>query len=163
MIPLSMRQIALAAAGAAALLAFAAGWWGNDDGGRRKFAAPAVPEWVLPKPIVTDVSGFTKILAQRVPFGSPAEQAKPAPAGPQPASPRNAGAAQWRVGGIVTSGTSRYLVVLIRRPGENTTRTEVRNPGEELPDGSIVRTVDPADVTIDRQGTIIRIKMFAQN
>jgi hypothetical protein len=162
MIPLSMRQFALAAAGAAALLAFAAGWWGNDAGGRRKFAAPAVPEWVLPKPIVTDVSGFTKFLA-RAPFGSPAEQAKPGPAGPQPASPGNAAAAQWRVGGIVTSETSRYLVVLIRRPGENTTRTEVRNPGEELPDGSIVRTVEPADVTIDRQGTIIRIKMFAQN
>jgi hypothetical protein len=163
MIPLSMRQIAVAAAGAAALLAFAAGWSGNDDGRRRNFAAPAAPEWVLPKPIVTDVSGFAKVLAQKAPFGAPAELAKPAAAGPQTPGSGNTAVPQWRVGGIVTSETSRYLVVLIRRPGENTTRTEIRNPGEELPDGSIIRTVGPADVTIDREGTIIQIKMFAQN
>jgi hypothetical protein len=163
MIPISMRQIALAAAGASAVLAFAAGWWGNDDGSRRKLAASATPDWVLPKPIVTELSGFTKILAQRAPFGAPADLTKPAPAGPQTTGPGTAAAAQWRVGGIVTSEKSRYLVVLIRRPGENTTRAEMRKPGEELPDGSIIRAVEPADVTIDRQGTIIRIKMFAQN
>lgn len=163
MIHLSMRQIVIAAAGAVTLLAFSVGWWGNDDGSRRKGAARAAPEWVLPKPIVSDVSGFAKILAQRPPFGAPAEQANPAPAGPQAAGPGNAAAAQWRLGGIVMTEASRHVVVLIRRPGENTTRTEIRYPGDELPDGSIVRSVEPADVTIDRQGTIIRIKMFAQN
>ena len=59
--------------------------------------------------------------------------------------------------------TSGYLIILIRRPGENAARSEVRHPGEELPDGSIVRTVEPANVTIDRQGAIVTIKMFAQN
>jgi hypothetical protein len=162
MIPVSMRQSALAAAAAVSLSAFALGWWGTDDGSRRQIAVTATSEWVLPKPSTSDVSAFAKILAQRMPFGAPAEQAKSAPVGPQTTA-GNAAAPQWRVGGIVTSETNRYLVVLIRRPGENTTRTEIRNPGEELPDGSIIRTVEPADVTIDRQGTIIRIKMFAQN
>jgi hypothetical protein len=163
MIHFSMRQLGFAAAGAGALSAFVAGWWRNDEGSRRKLAASATPEWVLPKPTVTNIAGFTKILAQRAPFGAPPDLAKPAPAGPQTKGSETGAAAQWRVGGIITSETSRYLVVLIRRPGENTTRTELRNPGEELPDGSIIRSVEPADVTIDRQGTIIRIKMFAQN
>src|SRR5204863_4751410 len=117
------------------LLAFALGWWGNDDLGNRKAAAVPAPEWVLPKPITSDVSGFAKILAEKAPFGTPAEQAKQAPDQLRIAAPGNAAAPQWRVGGIVTSETSRYLIVLIRRPGENTTRTEIRNPGAELTDG----------------------------
>jgi hypothetical protein len=61
------------------------------------------------------------------------------------------------------TGTSGHVIILIRRPGENATRSEIRHPGEELPDGSIVRTVEPTDVTIDRQGASVRIKMFAQH
>ena len=57
----------------------------------------------------------------------------------------------------------RHLIVLIRRPGDNATRSEIRRLGEELPDGSIVRAVEPSNVTIEREGTIVRIKMFAQN
>ena len=35
-------------------------------------------------------------------------------------------------------------------------------PEKTLPDGSIVRSVEPTNVTIDRQGAIVTIKMFAQ-
>ncbi len=59
--------------------------------------------------------------------------------------------------------TSGHLIILIRRPGETTTRSEIRNPGEQLPDGSILRTVEPTNVMIERQGAIVTIKMFAQN
>jgi hypothetical protein len=161
--PLSIRRMTLAAAaGSVALLAFALGWRGSEDGGRRASTAVAAPEWEQAKPIVSDVSAYAKVLAQKPPFGAPAERAQPVSAAPQAVGSESA-AQQWRVGGIVTTETSQYLVVLIRRPGENSTRTEIRHLGEELPDGSILRAVEPTNVTIDRQGTIVRIKMFAQN
>jgi hypothetical protein len=162
--PFWNRRIGLATAGTgAALLGFALGWWGDQEGGRREFAPGAAAEWSLPKPAAPDLSGFAKTLAQRLPFGVAAERASPAPAGAQTAAPVSAGAAQWRVGGIVVTETGRYLIILIRRPGDNAARSEIRRPGEELPDGSIVRAVEPSNVTIEREGTIVRIKMFAQN
>jgi len=161
---LTLRQIAAAtAAGSVALCAFALGWWGNDDAGTRVLTRTTAPEWALPKPVVSDLSGYAKILAQRPPFGAPGEQADKTAAAAPAAAPVTAGPMQWRVGGIVTTGTSQYVVVLIRRPGENITQSEVRHPGEQLPDGSIIRTVEASHVTIDRQGAIVRIKMFAQN
>jgi len=162
--PLSSRQIAVTGGtGAVALLAFALGWWGGDDGNRRALTITPAPEWEAPKRIASDVSAYSNILAQRSPFGAPAERANAMPAAPAGASPGNAGAAQWRVGGIVTTETSQHLIILIRRPGDNTTRSEMRHAGETLPDGSIIRTVEPTNVTIEREGTIVRIKMFAQN
>jgi hypothetical protein len=71
--------------------------------------------------------------------------------------------AQWRIGGIVTGETSRYLVVLVRPPGQNTDRTELRQVGESLPDGGVVRSVDASSVTIDRQGTLVTVRMFEKN
>lgn len=162
--PFLPRRIGLPIAGAgAALLGFAAGWWGDQEGARRELASGVAAEWSPPKPIAPDLSSFAKILAQRPPFGAPAERAGPAPAVGQPAAPASVGAAQWRVGGIVVTETGRHLIILIRRPGDNTTRSEIRRAGEELPDGSIVRAVEPSNVTIEREGTIVRIKMFAQN
>ena len=143
-----------------AVLTFALGWWQGDDGNHRAATPRAGPEWLLPKPIASDVSTYAQILAQKPPFGAPA--ANTVPAGPQTAS-GNTTAIDWRVGGIVMTETSKYLIILIRRPGENATRSEIRHPGEELPDGSIVRTVEPTGVTIDRQGASVRIKMFAQH
>jgi len=70
---------------------------------------------------------------------------------------------EWRVVGVVTTETERYLTVLIRKPGEKSARHEIRHPGDNLPDGSVVRSIEPTAVTVDRQGTIVRIKMFAQN
>jgi hypothetical protein len=158
---LTLRHIAISTGiGCIALLAFALGWWEGDDGNHRTTTRPAGPEWLLPKPIVSDVSAYAQILAQKPPFGAPA--ANPVPAGPQTAS-GNTTVIDWRVGGIVMTETSGYLIILIRRPGENAIRSEIRHPGEELPDGSIVRTVEPTDVTIDRQGASVRIKMFAQH
>jgi hypothetical protein len=158
----TLRHIAISTGiGFIALLAFALGWWEGDDGNRSAATRPAGSEWLLPKPIASDVSTYAQILAQKPPFGAPA--ANPAPAGPQTAPPGNTTAIDWRVGGIVMTGTSGHLIILIRRPGENATRSEIRHPGEELPDGSIVRTVEPTDVTIDRQGATVRIKMFAQH
>jgi hypothetical protein len=146
--------------GCIALLAFALGWWEGDDSDHRAATRSAGPEWLSPKPIVSDVSAYAQILAHKLPFGAPA--VNPVPTGSQTA-PLNTTVIDWRVGGIVMTETSGYLIILIRRPGENATRSEIRHPGEELPDGSIVRTVEPADVTIDRQGASVRIKMFAQH
>jgi hypothetical protein len=163
MTPFSTRELALAGtAGGIVLLAFATGWWGADDSGRRAPTGTAA-EWALPKPSVSDISGHAKILAQRLPFGAPAERANPIPTEAQAAGPADTPAMQWRIGGIVLSEETPQLILLIRRPGENTIRREVRHPGEQLPDGSIVSAVEPTNVTIDRQGTIVRIKMFAQN
>ena len=158
---LTLRHIAISTGiGCIALLAFALGWWEGDDGSRSAATRPAGPQWLSPKPIASDVSTYAQILAQKPPFGAPA--AHPAPADPQTAS-GNTTVIDWRVGGIVMTGTSGHLIILIRRSGENATRSEIRHPGEELPDGSIVRTVEPTDVTIDRQGASVRIKMFGQH
>jgi hypothetical protein len=144
-----------------ALLAFALGWWGGDDGARRSTASVADAGWMLPKSNASDVSTSAQILAQKAPFG--ALPANPVPTAPQPAGAGTASTIEWRVGGIVTTEASRHLIILIRRTGENTTRSEIRHAGEALPDGSIVRTVEPTNVTIDRQGATVTIKMFAQH
>lgn len=162
--PFLPRRVGLSIAGAgAALLGFAIGWWSDQEDGRRELAPRTAAEWSPPKPIAPDLSGFAKILAQRPPFGTPAERGGPAPAVAQPAAPTGVGTTQWRVGGIVVTEAGRHLIVLICRPGDNATRSEIRRLGEELPDGSIVRAVEPSNVTIEREGTIVRIKMFAQN
>jgi hypothetical protein len=158
------RRLGLAAAaGGAVLIGFALGWWGDQPPARRDIVPGANSDWVLPKSSAADLAGFAKILAQRLPFGAPAERANPGSAAPQQAAAATAGAAQWRVGGIVVTETGRHLVILIRRPNDNATRSEIRRPGEELPDGSIVRAVEPSNVTVEREGKIVRIKMFAQN
>ena len=157
---LTFRHIAISTViGCIALLAFALGWWEADDGNHNAATRPA-GEWLSPKPIASDFSTYAQILTQKPPFGTPA--ANPVPAGPQTA-PGNTPAVDWRVGGIVMTDTSGHLIILIRRPGETTTRSEIRNPGEQLPDGSILRTVEPTNVMIERQGAIVTIKMFAQN
>lgn len=158
---LTLRHIAIPAGmSGIALLAFALGWWGGDDGARRATASVANAGWVLPKSNASDVSTSAQILAQKAPFG--ALPANPVPTGSQPAGGGTASAVEWRVGGIVTTETSRHLIILIRRTGENATRSEIRHTGETLPDGSIVRSVEPTNVTIDRQGATVTIKMFAQ-
>ncbi len=157
---LTFRHFAISTViGCIVLLAFALGWWEADDGNHNAATRPA-GEWLSPKPIASDVSTYAQILTQKPPFGAPA--ANPVPAGPQTA-PGNTPVVDWRVGGIVMTDTSGHLIILIRRPGETTPRSEIRNPGEQLPDGSILRTVEPTNVMIERQGAIVTIKMFAQN
>jgi hypothetical protein len=161
-IAITIRQIGLAGALAAvAMVTFALGWWQDDIGQVRRppALAPEVP-WNLPKPAAFDLAGYTSILASKPPFGAMAGSASSTA---DMIAAAASSAVQWRVGGIVLTETARHLIVLIRRPGENTTRAETRQPGEELPDGSILRAIEPTDVTIDRQGTIVRIKMFAQS
>jgi hypothetical protein len=156
----TLRHIGISTvSGCIAILAFAVGWWEADDGNHNAATRPA-GEWLSPKPIASDVSTYAQILAQKPPFGAPA--ANLVPAGPQ-TPPGNTTVLDWRVGGIVTTETGGRLIILIRRPGENATRSEIRQPGEELPDGSIVRTVEPTNVMIERQGAIVTIKMFAKN
>ena len=70
---------------------------------------------------------------------------------------------QWRISGIVTGEKSRYLVLLVRPPGQNADRAELRQVGESLPDGGVVRSFDPGGVTIDREGTVVTVKMFEKN
>src|SRR6516162_9464796 len=96
---LTLRPVATCAGiGCIALLAFALGWWEGDDGNHRAAAPPAGREWLLPKPIASDVSTYALILAQKPPFGAPT--ANPVPTGPQTV-PGNTAVTDWRVGGIV--------------------------------------------------------------
>jgi hypothetical protein len=69
---------------------------------------------------------------------------------------------KWQVNGIVTTDASRYLVVMIQNPGEKTGRPELRRVGDALPDGSTVRAIEPGEVTLDRDGTEVIIKMFVR-
>jgi hypothetical protein len=160
-IAVTIRQIGVAGALAAvAMLAFVLGWWQDDSSQIRPPALGPEPPWNLPKPAAFDLAGYTTIIANRPPFGAMASTGSST--ANMVAAPASS-AVQWRVGGIVLTETGRHLIVLIRRPGENTTRAETRQPGEELPDGSILRAIEPTDVTIERQGTIVQIKMFAQS
>jgi hypothetical protein len=165
---LTIRQLGIASAmGAVAVSAFALGWWQDDDVARRAInATGAAPEWKLPKPMVADLAADAKILAARRPFGAAGDRANnPAggPIGPGGVGAGNVPAAQWRIGGIVTTETSRRLVVLLHQPGQNADRAELRQVGESLPDGSVVRSVDSSTVTVDRQGTVVTVRMFVKN
>jgi len=153
------------AAGVAGLgiVAFALGWWQGGDAGHRAFKAnsPAA-EWKLPEPKPADLATDAKIILAKQPFGAAGERAAVAASGAG-AGAASAPSAQWRIGGIVAGATSRYLVVLVRPPGQNSDRIELRQVGESLPDGAVVRSVDPSSVTIDRQGTLVTVKMFERN
>ena len=162
----TLRQTAIGLVLAAvALSAFALGWWQQDDGGRGAAADMADSDWHPVKPLIPDPAGDAKTLAERQPFGAPATPAGSPAAAAVPGAPvaANAVPVEWRVVGVVTTETDRYLTLVIRKPGEKSARSEIRNPGDNLPDGSVVRSIEPTAVTVDRQGTIVRIKMFAQN
>ena len=160
----TLRQTAIGLVLAAvALSAFAIGWWQQDDGRRGAAADMADSDWHPVKPVIPDLAGDAKILAERQPFGPPATPSgSPTAPGAAPIA-ANSVAVEWRGVGVVTTETERYLTVLIRKPGEKSARHEIRHPGDSLPDGSVVRSIEPTAVTVDRQGTIVRIKMFAQN
>lgn len=164
--PLTICQTGIAVALAAvAVSAFALGWRQGDDRNRSAAADTANSEWKPVRPVIPDLARDAKILAERQPFGAatalPGVPAVPAaPGTPSAATPPSV---QWRVDGVVTTETNRYLIVMIGKPGEKSARSEIRRQGEDLPDGSVVRSIEPTSVTIDRQGTIVSIKMFAQN
>jgi hypothetical protein len=158
---LTTRQLGiLAAMASAAIAAFALGWW-QGDGAHRAPGAATATDWKLPRATVLDPSADAKILSAIRPFG--AGVAAGGAVVPGGASPGNTIAAQWRIGGIVTTETSRRLVILLRQPGQNVDRTELRQIGESLPDGSVVRSVDTSSVTLERQGTIATVRMFVKN
>jgi hypothetical protein len=126
-----------------------------------KANAPAA-EWKLPKPKPADLAADGKIVLAKQPFGAAGERAvTDGPSGGAGAG--NPLPSQWRISGIVTMETSRYLVVLLRPPGQNTDRTELRQVGESLPDGGVVRSVDTSSVTIDREGIVVTVRMFEKN
>jgi len=166
---LPVRQLVIAMAmGSLSIVAFALGWWQDDDAGRRAMdGSTNAPEWRLPKAIVSDLSADAKILLARRPFGAAGERANVvagAAVGPGVAAgPGSGTATQWRIGGIVTTETSRRLVILLRQPGQNSDRAELREIGESLPDGSVIRSVDWSSVTVDRQGTVDTVRMFVKN
>jgi hypothetical protein len=143
--------------------AFALGWWLDDVAGRSAINANApAAEWKIPKPKPADLAADAKIVLAKQPFGAAGEGA--VTSGPTGgAGAGNALPTQWRISGIVTTETSRYLVVLLRPPGQNTDRTELRQVGESLPDGGVVRAVDTGSVTIDREGTVVTVRMFEKN
>jgi hypothetical protein len=155
---LTFRQTAIATGlTAIAVGGFVLGWLQNDDGGRPLPKAGAVSEWMPLKPKTADLPADAKILATKLPFGAAAQQSGAAPGGNVPTA-----AAQWRIGGVVTTESRRHLVLLIRQPGQNSDRPEDRQVGDQLPDGSIIRAVEPGSVTVDRGDSIVTIKMFAQ-
>jgi hypothetical protein len=143
--------------------AFVLGWWLDDAAGRSaiKANAPAA-EWNIPQPKPADLAADAKIVAAKQLFGAAGERA--VTSGPTGgAGAGNPLPTQWRISGIVTTETSRYVVVLLRPPGQNTDRTELRQVGDSLPDGGIVRSVDTSGVTIDREGTLVTVRMFEKN
>jgi len=166
---LSVRQSAIAIGmGSLSIVAFTLGWWQEDDARRRATGAPTnAAEWRLPKPVTSDLSADTTILLARHPFGAAGERANAvagAAVGPGVVAGSGSGTAtQWRIGGIVTTETSRRLVILLRQPGQNSDRAELRQIGESLPDGSVIRAVDWSSVTVDRQGTVDTVRMFVKN
>jgi hypothetical protein len=145
------------------LSSFALGWWLDDAAGRSpiKAKAPAA-EWKLPQPKPADLAADAKIVLTKQPFGAAGERAV-ASGAIGGAGAGNPVPTQWRISGIVAGEKSRYLVVLIRPPGQNTDRTELRKVGESLPDGGVIRSVDKSSVTIDREGTVVTVRMFERN
>lgn len=146
-----------------AVSAFVLGWWLDDAAGRSAIKAngPAA-EWSIPQPKPADLAADAKIVLAKQPFGAAGERA--VTSGPTGgAGAGNPLPTQWRISGIVTTETSRYVVVLLRPPGQNTDRTELRQVGDSLPDGGIVRSVDTSGVTIDREGTLVTVRMFEKN
>jgi hypothetical protein len=143
--------------------AFVLGWWLDDAAGRSAIKAnPPAAEWNIPQPKPADLAADAKIVLAKQPFGAAGERA--VTSGPTGgAGAGNPLPTQWRISGIVTTETSRYVVVLLRPPGQNTDRTELRQVGESLPDGGIVRSVDTSGVTIDREGTLVTVRMFEKN
>ena len=161
---LNARQAGIAAGMTGLVVsAFVLGWWLDDAAGRGPIKAKARDaEWSIPQPKPADLAADAKTLLAKQPFGAAGERAM--------ASGASGGAGagtpiptQWRISGIVTTETSRYLVVLLRPPGQNTDRTELRQVGDSLPDGGIVRSVDAGGVTIDREGTLVTVRMFEKN
>jgi hypothetical protein len=156
----TLRQATLIMGMAAiALSGFALGWWQDSDPGRGAPAKDAAAEWKPFKPRMSDPLAEARILSAKAPFGETAQLATAAPAA---AGMPAAGPPKWRVGGIVTTEKRQYLIVLVRKPGQNLDRAETRYIGESLPDGSVVRTIEPTRITVDREGKIATIKIFAQ-
>jgi hypothetical protein len=163
-IRLTARQAGIVAGMAGlAVSAFALGWWLDDAAGRSpiKANAPAA-EWNISQPKPADLAADAKIVLAKQPFGAAGE---PAVTGGSigGAGAGNAPPTQWRISGIVTGVKSRYLVVLVRPPGQNVDRAELRQVGESLPDGGVIRSFDPGGVTIDREGTVVTVRMFEKN
>lgn len=169
---LNLRQIGLACTlvGVGGL-AFALGWWqDNADPLAVPIRAAETPP-NPPIPAALDLASYDAILAKRPPFGVSVD---PAHAGTVAGGPGAPGAPvapraptppeiPWRVGGIVTSGLSQSLVILIGKPGDKTAKTELKHTGDSLPDGSVVRRIEPGNVTLDRNGDPVTIKMFLRN
>src|SRR5271155_4001486 len=114
---LTIRQLGIATAmGAVAVSAFASGWWRDDNIARPATnAANGAPEWKLPKPMIANLEADARILVARRPFGAAGDPPNsPAGGPPGAAAPgvKSATATEWRISGMVTSETSRYLVVL---------------------------------------------------
>jgi hypothetical protein len=161
---LTARQTGIVAAMAGlGVSAFALGWWLDDAVGRSptKPNAPAA-EWSVPKPKPADLAADAKIVLAKQPFGAAGEPAVTS-GSIGGAGAGNAPPTQWRISGIVTGQKSRYLVVLVRPPGQNADRAELRQVGESLPDGGVIRSFDPGGVTIDREGTVVTVRMFEKN
>jgi hypothetical protein len=156
---LGFRQTAIGAAIAAvAVWSFVLGWLQNDEGSQNARKTDTVSEWTPIKPKTLDLAADAKTLTSKLPFGVPAQPGTtPSVVGPGP-TPQP----QWRIGGVVITETRRYLVLLIREPGQNADQPEKRQVGDQLPDGGIVRAVEPGSITVDRGGSIVTIKMFAQ-
>ena len=144
-------------------LAFGLGWWLDDAAGRSPIKPNArAAEWNIPQPKPADLAADAKIVLAKQPFGAAGEGA--VTSGPTGgAGAGNPPPSQWRISGIVTGEKSRYLVVLLRPPGQNADRAELRQVGESLPDGGVIRSLDPSGVTIDREGTVITVRMFEKN
>jgi hypothetical protein len=166
---LASNQLALAAGIVfLPIFTFVVGWLQDVALPRSAIRADAAPaEWALPRQAERDLAADMNLLASKRPFGA-AIGASAAPAGGVvgaaaagvvAASP----AIQWRLGGIVMTETSRRLVVLFRPTPQDAERSELRAVGDTLPDGSIVQSIDPGSVSLNREGMLVTLRMFAKD
>lgn len=166
---LSSRQLALATSVAAvAGLAFTVGWLQDVPLPRSAMRGDAAPaEWPLSRPIARDLEADMNLLVTKRPFsaslgavpGSPGDALGAAGSGAANPTPP----IQWRLGGIVMTETSRRLVVLVQPRPQSPERSELRAVGDTLPDGSIVQSIDAGSVSVNREGTLVTLRMFAKN
>jgi hypothetical protein len=169
---LSPNQLALAGCiTALPVLAFVFGWLGESALPRSAIRGAAAPsEWALSRAAERDLAADMNLLASKRPFGASIGGSATSPAGATGAAgagPGAAGAAnppvQWRLGGIVITKTSRRLVVLSRPTPQSAERSELCAEGETLPDGSVVQSIDPGSVAINREGMLVTLRMFAKD
>jgi hypothetical protein len=147
--------------GTLGLLALAlAGWsgWSRPTPSAEVAVAARGTAWAAIDWKPADVAAAAQLLAQRNTWGW--ADGRGGGSGPGPAAP-GAGPARpptpvetgpWRVVGTADWGEGLAAIVQTQPPGTPRPQFVFRRPGESLPDGRVVVSVDPARIEVQRPG-----------